>query len=369
MSTPPENYGQLLESPCPACGAKLVYSAEKESLSCGHCGYSEAPDRSADRIVEQTLAPFLEQAGTFTPSDTGQQTYVCSGCGAQTLIEARSVKMVCGFCGSPRVNESALEHTFIQPQGMLPFQISRLEAEEAFKGWIKKGWFRPNTLKSLSKTDVLHGIYLPFWTYDAQTQSDWEGYAGFYYYVTQTVTVNGKTQTRSVRHTRWEYRSGHLGHFFDDLLVCGSEAHAAERIQGVLPYDLSRTINFDPRLLLGWETEVYDVEVDKGYGKAVRTMEASLREMCGRELGGDTQRGLKIQTEFSGQSFKLLLAPLWICTYVYSGKTYRFLVNGQTGKIDGNKPVSWIKVALFVLFLVALGLLVYWFVEQSQHPK
>ncbi len=354
-------YGELLESPCPSCGGKLLYSAEKESLCCAHCGFLEQPDRSNDRIAEQALQDYLVSAETFSPQETGQKTYICEGCGAKTLVEARDVRTVCGFCGSDKVNETAFDQNLIRPQGVIPFAISRQEAIVAFDNWIGKGWFRPSKLEKSARIDDLHGIYVPTWTYDAQTESDWEGEAGFHYYVQQTVVINGKTTTRSVRHTRWEYRSGHLGHFFDDVVVFGSQAHSAEKLRTILPFDFSSAINFDPRLLLGWEAEVYDIEVDKGYIEAERIMDGRIRALCSDALGGDTQRGLQVSTEKSQQTFKLLLVPVWICAYRYGGKTYGFQVNGQTGKIDGSKPISWIKVFFFVLFLVLIGLAAYWY--------
>lgn len=346
--------GKVLQLPCPSCGGKLGYSAEKKKIVCPFCGHQEEPDNSNDRVQEQSLHEALQRASRYSPEEVGRKVYSCESCGSKLMIEPKTVRIVCGFCGSNKVNEEAFEHTFIQPLGIIPFYIPRQEAADLYAAWIKTGWFRPNKLKRLAKLENLHGVYLPFWTYDAQTESDWQGEAGYYYYENEQVYVNGKWETRSVQKIRWVWRSGHLSHFFDDVLIVASHGYPNGKVQAVYPYRLQEVINFDPRLLIGWETEVYDVEVDAGYDIADRVMDGRLQGMCRAQLGGDTYRNLSVDTVKSQQTFKHLILPVWICSYMYNNKVYQFAVNGQTGKIAGEKPLSFWKIFFFVLFILAI---------------
>ena len=106
--------------------------------------------------------------------------------------------------------------------------------------------------------------------------------------------------------------------------------------------------------MLGWEAEIYDVEVDEGYDQADGIMDKRLRDLCSMELGGDTQRSLSIQTKKYLKTFKHVILPLWISSYKYNNKIYHFTINGQTGKVGGKKPISPFKVA----FAIILGILI-----------
>ncbi len=359
------NYLEDTLSPtCPSCGSNLAYSAEVKKIACSYCGYTEDIDNNNDKVVEQSLHRAVESAHNYVPEEIGKKVFDCENCGAKFMVESDQIKVSCGFCGSRNVNLEAYNHQYIQPIGIIPFYISRFEAEKIFDRWIKRGWFHPNKLKRLAAVEDLHGLYIPFWTYDAQTESSWRGEAGTYYYVTKRVRVNGRMQTQRVRKTRWQYRSGRLSHFFDDVLVIASGGLAQKHAERVLPFRLEEVVNFDPRLLVGWESEVYRLEVDEGYQVADRIMDDKIRNMCSAQLGGDTQRNLHVESSKSNQTFKHIILPLWLCSYVYNDKIYHFTINGQTGKVHGKKPLSWVKISflilIFILFLVGV-----WYLRES----
>ncbi len=355
----------LVREPCPSCGSELAYSAELTGLHCDYCGFFSELDRASDKIVERSLAEVAAQEIHYSPEDDGQKVVECQNCGARYMLDADQVQVVCGFCGSTRVNEEAFSHRFIRPVGIIPFYISRREAEQRFRKWVSRGFFQPNALKRLARLKKLHGIYLPFWTYDAQTESDWQGEAGYYYYVNRTRMVGGKRVTTRVRKVRWRHRSGHLSHFFDDVLIPATGGLQVADVQRIEPYRLNELINFDVRYMLGWEAEVYSIGVDKGYELAAREMDRRIRQMCSAQLGGDTQRNLHVQSRKFNQTFKHIVLPLWMASYTYRNKTYRFFINGQTGKIVGDKPVSWVKIALLVLFFVAIMAGIYYLRARS----
>jgi len=136
-------------------------------------------------------------------------------------------------------------------------------------------------------------------------------------------------------------------------------------LERILPYRMEDTVNFDPRLMVGWESEVYSVELDEGYVTADAIMDRHIRNMCSHALGGDTQRNLSISTQKSDQTFKHIVMPVWLASYKYQGKIFRFVVNGQTGKVYGKKPISWWKVSFAILMFVLFILAIVWLAESG----
>lgn len=350
--------------PCPSCGSELYYSAENKKLTCDHCGYLEEVDHSNDKVIEKSLHDALSKVADFVPESVGKKVMDCGNCGAKFMVENDEIKVGCGFCGSTKVNVEAFEHNYIQPVGIIPFYVSRDEASAKFNKWIKQGWFHPSKLKKLAAIDNLHGMYIPFWTYDAQSESQWSGQAGHHYYETRMMRVNGRMQQQRIQKTRWTNRSGCLEHFFDDVLVVASDKLEQIYINKILPFRLEEVVNYDPRLMVGWEAEIYTQEVDNCYLRAEQVMQHRLRNMCSAQLGGDTQRNLHVSSDLHSQTFKHIMLPLWLCSYTYQNKIRHFTINGQTGKIYGQKPISYYKIAfciaLFILFLAGV-----WYLKHS----
>ena len=357
---------ELLSLTCPNCGSKMGYSAEEQQIKCDYCGHLEAYDTASNNVLELSLAEAVHRAPTTTTQELGKKVFDCQSCGSRFMVESDRVKVDCGFCGSRNVNLEAYDHQYIQPSGIIPFKVSEAQAKAAFKGWIGRGIFHPGRLKRVAKANALHGIYIPHWTYDAQTESDWSGEAGFHYYENKRVYVNGKWEVRQVQRTRWERRSGHLSHFFDDVLVVASGGLSQRDMQHILPFRLEEVVNFDPRLMVGWEAEIYNVELDRGYQVADKIMDADIRNMCSHRLGGDVQRGLQVRSEKHGQTFKHVVLPVWISSYRYNDKVYHFVVNGQTGRVHGSKPLSWIRITIAILLGLLIALAIWWFAEGGQ---
>lgn len=358
----------LVAAPCTQCGAQLAFSADSQQLLCAHCGNRQPLPFTKNRIIENPLSFRVEGGGLPQAPTEEKQLFTCDNCGAKTQINTDVPTLTCAFCGSRSVNPDAQKTRLIEPAGVLPFRISRGAAQERFKDWVDDDWLSPSNLKAGAMLDNLHGIYIPYWTFDAHAESSWSGEAGFHYYVpVQTRNSNGQTITQQQRSTRWEYRSGHHSATYDDLLLMASRrlTQQEDAVQEVSHYDMAGVVDYDPRFLLGWEAEVYSIDLAESTRKAEEQLRDREHQACANQLGGDEQRGLQVDTYLSEQTFKHLLLPLWICAYTYNGKLYRFLVNGQTGQVAGERPKSWIKIALLVLgFLLIVGIL-YWLSQKK----
>jgi hypothetical protein len=204
------------------------------------------------------------------------------------------------------------------------------------------------------------GIYIPYWTFDAQANADWEAEAGYHYYETEEYTDNsGNRQTRQIQRTRWEYASGRIEHFFDDELVPASTGIQANHLRAVEPFPTIDLKPYDPAFLSGWVVERYQIDLVAAAQRSREQMDIKVRGLCSQAVPGDTQRNLNVRSLFSGQTFKHILAPLWLLQYRYGATNFQVVMNGYTGKISGDYPKSWLKIALTVLAVIIVLMILF----------
>lgn len=343
--------------PCPACGADLRFDPAAGVLACDHCGYreeAETPPAEATNAIEEL--DFRAALEARLPEAEMEETRViqCDSCGAQVELGADTHATECPFCASPVVTDTGT-HRHIKPAALLPFALKEEEARAAMSTWLGKLWFAPGGLKDYArKGRKMQGIYVPYWTYDADTKSRYSGMRGTYYYVTETRIRDGKREQVQVRKIRWTPTSGRVARWFDDVLVLASKSLPKKYTDGLQPWDLTALDPYAPHFLAGFRAEGYQVELAEGYEEARQIMDATIRRDVRMDIGGDQQRISSLDTEVSDVTFKHILLPVWLAAYKFKGKTYRFVVNGRTGKVQGERPWSAWKIT----FAVVLGLIV-----------
>ncbi|MFN0204418.1 MAG: hypothetical protein ACKVTZ_23065 [Bacteroidia bacterium] len=358
----------VLSMQCPNCGSKEIsYSADTQQLACAHCRHSWALPKGRDKIVERHLGDGFNIDELPRGFGLDQKLIKCKSCGSNTAVETKQVNTSCPFCGSTSVNEEAMKTNVIQPVGVLPFTISHKKALDMFKAWIGEGWFHPNDLGEIARLDKIRGIYLPFWTYDAFTESSWTAEAGYYYYETETYTDSeGRRQTRQVQKVRWVPTSGYYEYFFDDVLIVASKGLPQDVLDKINDFKLEKIVNYDSQYLMGWDCEVYQMDLKEGFKRADKRMDESLYALCSKQVPGDTQRYLQVSSRKSALTFKHILLPIWIAAYTYNGKIYQFVVNGQTGSITGEKPYSTVKIFFAILAAIIIVALFLYFANVFQ---
>jgi hypothetical protein len=344
---------------CPACGADARWDPSRQSLVCPYCS-TVSPAKLADDgalVGESDLAMALRGLGSEQRGwQAATRSVRCQNCNAISVFDPKRVAQRCDFCGSPAIVPVEEQSAPIRPTSLLPFTIPDAQVREQMRRWYATRWFAPNKLKARAVTDTVHGVYLPYWTFDAQAAAHWTADSGYHYYETQTYRdANGNTQTRRVQRTRWVPSSGSLEHFFDDELVSGSKGVRRDLLSKIEPFPTTTELRpYDPGYVAGWVVEQYQIDLIAAAQHSREAMDAKLRSLCASQVPGDTHRNLRVRASYSGQTFKHILAPVWLLTYGYGRKNYQVLVNGCTGSIAGDRPYSWIKITLFVLFLLAL---------------
>jgi len=282
----------------------------------------------------------------------------CSRCGAVSLLPQEQTANECPFCGSRKLIASDQNVELINPNMIGATRVNEQQALCKLRAWLGNGWFIPDDLKTLARTSRLRPAYYPFWLFDGTLQMKW------------VCQVNEGTS----RDPHWVARQGVETEIFNDVLVPGLRNLDARELSRAEPFRLKDLVEFKPEILSGWKALAYDLPLEdaslKGREKVIRKLR---RELYSRVLLGYEKKDLRSGgVSCSGLTFKLALLPLWVGNYRYRGKRYRLLINGQTGKVGGEKPIDSIKVvglvlsflatlAVFAISVWALGLFLGWF--------
>jgi DNA-directed RNA polymerase subunit RPC12/RpoP len=342
--------------PCAQCGASLEYAPGAEVLRCNHCGHENVIVATHAPIAEQDFRQTLRE---LTNSVATRESIAihCESCGASYSFDAATHAGECPFCGSPVVAKTE-QHRELPPQALLPFQITRDQARSTFRQWLGSLWFAPGKLKDYARNDArLTGMYVPYWTYDADTATNYQGERGDNYQVRETYQAieNGKTvmRTRTVTKIRWRPASGRVSRFFDDVLVLASRSLPREITERLEPWDLANLTPYQEAYLSGFRSEMYQVELETGFERAREIMAITICRDIERDIGGDHQRIHAMDTRYGEIRFKHILLPIWMSVFRFRDKIYRFVVNGRTGEVQGERPYSPWKIA-FAILLAAL---------------
>ena len=186
---------------CPSCGGEAQWNPAKKLLVCPFCGttspaQAELTATGEEQIVEHDLVAALRDIPDSARGWQAAKTSVkCQSCQAISVFDATRVGQRCDFCGSTAlVPYEEIKEAF-RPESLLPMKISETQVRESIRQWYGSRWFAPNKLKRAALTDTVKGLYIPYWTFDAQVHAEWTAESGYYYYETEYYTdANGKEQ-------------------------------------------------------------------------------------------------------------------------------------------------------------------------------
>ncbi len=345
---------------CHSCGGEVAFDPKLQVLHCIFCGANRAVEVEKRAIYDRAFDEADNKANVNW--GTLKRVFHCNNCGAESIIDGESTAQHCAFCGSSHIVKYE-DAAGIAPEGLIPFKVTKDTAVTNFNNWIKKRFFAPAALKSTYRKQSISGAYIPFWSYSADSISNYTAEAGTYYYETENVTVekDGKkvTEPRKVRKTKWRRVSGNFNRGFNDSLVNASKQLKSRILGRIEPFNLGELVPYAPGFLAGFMAEKYSISLKEGWSEAQKSFARDLEREIRSHVGADEIRNLSVNTTYNNIRYKHLLLPVWISSYTFKNKVYHFMVNGQSGKINGESPVSAGKVvAVIAVFVAIIGLVI-----------
>lgn len=346
---------------CDSCGGTMDFDPNSGGLLCPYCGATKEIEQS-EEISAKELD--FESAELYDNCDWGveKKTVLCKSCGAQSVYDQLQISDECPYCGSNQVMEEKGVNT-LAPGGVCVFKIDKKRAGDLFKNWLKKKWFCPSEAKRKAKPDSFKGVYLPYWTFDTNTFSTYTAQYG------RNRTVrDSKGNTRTV--TDWYNTSGSYSEFIDDQLIIATTRHPHKILSRIEPFMTEDNLVYKPEYVAGFISERYAVGLKEGWEKAKafirRRLESNVTSKIRVENAASAVRGLRMHTHYNDIKYKYLLLPVWVSAFKYKNKIYEFMVNGQTGRVGGNAPVSPWRVLLAILIGLAIAGIIYfisWYIN------
>ena len=349
-----------LQTKCSACGGFMEYSPAAENLKCKYCGIITELDKTSAVIHENDFLYWKDRADESAGDEMVETTKIkCQQCGANTTFQPNVSGAKCAFCDTPLIMNEASVKRFWQPEYLLPFKITSKSCGTNFNRWLAGKWLAPSSLKKSGiQPDSFKGVYLPFWTYDANTLTDYKGERGINRREKYT-NKEGKAVDRIV--TDWYHASGNVRVEFDDVLVPASQTLPPSIANVLTNWDLMNCVAFRKEFLAGFITEIYQRDFRDSLDGAKKKMELIIENAICRDIGGDKQRIQAKNIQYNDLKFKHLLLPVWISAFRFQNKVYQFVVNGRTGQITGDYPKSTAKIVSIVLAVIAVIWALYYF--------
>lgn len=345
---------------CPQCAGTMSFDPNSGGLKCPYCGYEEQV------VIEEEEPENASELDFFQAEQTGNcnwgvetKTVICKMCGGESVYDALQIAGTCPFCGSNQVMEEKGKDT-LAPGGVCVFKIDKKTAAENFNKWLGKRFFCPKIVKETAEADKFQGLYLPYWTFDTDTVTNYSARYGIDH---RRRKSDGNYETI----TKWYHTSGSYRQFIDDELVNASTQHDRSLMAGLEPFNTADNVAYKPEYIAGFASERYAIGLKEGWEKAKSSIYSKLRSNVRhkilRDHRADRVDNLNTKTIYNNITYKYLLLPIWISSFRYGDKTYQFMVNGQTGKVAGRTPIDKLKVALTIGAGVLLLILIAIFME------
>lgn len=349
-----EKHQPIVDFKCPQCGATTAYSVADGGLTCTFCGYYEAPQsQTVGKRAEQFefTVETMQRAAQGWGAERNEIT--CQRCGAATTLPTDALTHTCPFCGSNKVIQRAAPQDDLRPRFLIPFSVQPEGCSKIAREWLGSSWMTPAELQQTARLGEFRPVYIPYWTFDSTCRAQWQAEVG--HEKTERYYSNGEWKTHTV--IEWRNESGKLTQTFDDLLTPATEKLSQRLLEGIQPYQTEALVPYEAKYLAGMRAKGYDIPLQKAWETARATMRERTRHACIRQASTSRVRNFRMSLNFAEEAWRYILVPLYIAAYDYQSQTYRVMVNGQSGKIAGQRPADWSKVWLVILLALAPGTL------------
>ena len=341
---------QITNYQCPGCTGPLQFSPTTGKLECEFCGGSFTTAEVEEFYAAQNQK--AEKAARNQPdSQWGEDAahmcaYSCPSCGAELICDDTTAATACPYCGNPTVVPGQFSDVK-RPDFVIPFCVEKDAAVAALKQHYKGKPLLPGSFANENHLEDVKGVYVPFWLYDGEATAD----------VTFSATRSRVHTTHNERITTTEHyrvhRAGKVS--FEKVPVDGSSKMPDTHMDAIEPYDYEQMVPFSMSYLPGFLADKYDVEPEecaqrvenRCRNSAIAAMESTV---TGYSTCSVNHANVQLHREEPGYA----LLPVWLLSTKWQDKNYLFAMNGQTGKLIGDLPVSKGRLAAWFLGLFAI---------------
>lgn len=338
MNTP------VMEYKCPCCNAGLRFGADAQQLTCEYCdntfdiGTVQAFNETQSAQPEETVNWDTESQKMWSEQEQQMlHAFQCPSCGGEILTDDTDAALFCPYCDNPTILPSRLSGD-VRPDGVLPFQTSKEDAQAAFLKLCKGKHLLPKFFTSQQRIEKITGMYVPFWLYECS--ADFSGS----YKATRVRTWSD----RNYIYTKTDHYllSRQAEAAFSGIPMDGSQKMDDTLMESIEPYDYSKVVDFDMAYLSGFLADKYDIPSKDGENRIRQRVDSTITdELQASLLGYNSVIPTNRQLRIDHSKAKYVLLPVWMLSTNYKGKIYTFAMNGQTGKMTGTFPVSGARTA------------------------
>lgn len=328
----------VLDHECPSCGANIPFNPDTQKWDCKYCGASYTLED-----FEKYDKEIKKEEKTDKNENIDMDEYSCPNCGAKVVTDSNTSATSCVYCGSTTILKNRLQGEF-KPSKVIPFSQSKEKAVEEFYKFSKKKWFAPKEFCKKENIQKVEGVYIPFWLYDCDSNGK---------IVADAKRISSWT-SGDYRYTKTDYylcqREGDMD--FVGVPVDGSTKFADDIMDSIEPYSYEGMKDFNPSYLSGFLAEKYDVEKDDAYSRAkMRVKNTTIEELKNDIRGYNFVNVKESNIDVEKKKDEYVLMPVWMLNIKYKDKMHTFAMNGQTGKMVGNVPISAKKLTLTALVI------------------
>lgn len=336
-------------SKCSNCGADMFFDPKSNALRCEYC--------DATRTINKRVSfrRDFEKECRDGEVRADNDVYKCPNCGGDITLQSFDTAVDCPYCGATNVVQIE-DLKGLKPDSILPFALSKQDASNAGKKWIKKKLFAPFNLKKNFEMDKFKGVYIPSYAFSSDTYSTYDGRFG----ERRTRVVGSGKNRHTETYIYWYNVSGKKDRAFVDMPVEASTYLEQKELNKILPYDTENLEAYNRDYIAGFSAERYDTSLKDGFGIAQNQMSDTIKDEIKRSYSADVVDYLNVHTNFCNNKFHYMLLPLWVCAYKYRKKTYGLIINGRTGKSTGKSPVSPWRVSFVVFVLLCIVAFIVW---------
>lgn len=327
------------EFKCPCCDGAITFDSTSQKMKCPYCDtefdvetiqayHQELNESCEDEMNWESSAGQAWQDG----ETTGLHTYVCKSCGGEIVGDETLAATSCPYCDNPIVLQGQFAGA-LKPDLVIPFKVDKTGAKAALRNHFKGKRLLPKLFKDEFHLDEIKGVYVPFWLFDSDAK------AMMRYRATRVRTWSDSRFIYTETQHYHVARGGTIG--FQAVPVDGSEKMEDDMMESIEPFDLSGAVDFNTAYLAGYLADKYDVDEEQSSIRANQRIKQSTHDAFAASiLGYTTVTPVSGSIQLHNSKAKYALYPVWLLNTSWNGENYRFVVNGQTGKLAGNLPMD-----------------------------